>query len=81
MAAVLGTWHVHPSGTETASTGDFTIQINGFRQPPSQDVDMPRANSGMINIVVGARDQKVYFYNQSGVIGKPLSLNDFMKEK
>jgi len=32
-----------------------------------------------INIVVGAGDKKVYFYNSSGVIGKPMKLKDFMR--
>jgi len=31
-----------------------------------------------INIVVGAGDRKVHFYNSSGLIGKAMNLKDFM---
>jgi hypothetical protein len=34
---------------------------------------------GLINIVFGAGDRKVYFYDSSGNIGKPMKLSDFVK--
>jgi len=33
---------------------------------------------GQINIVFGARDHKLYFYNSVGDIGKPMKLKDFL---
>jgi hypothetical protein len=67
-----GTYHVHPSGSITDANGRTTF----FAQPPSGR-DIHEAGGG-INIVVGAGDKKVYFYNSSGVIGKPMKLKDFM---
>jgi len=61
--------HVHPSGT-TAT--------HAWVQPPSKDADIPNAAQGKINIVFGARDKKVYFYNTSGVIGEPMKLKHFV---
>ncbi len=71
-----GTWHVHPSGEITQEKGNLRTTKN-FKQPPS-DTDIKEAGSG-INIVVGAREKKVYFYNSSGVIGEPIKLKDFLK--
>ena len=71
-----GTWHVHPSGSLTKEKGNVRT-THQFNQPPSQK-DIKEAGSG-INIVVGAGDRKVYFYNSSGVIGKPMKLKDFLK--
>jgi hypothetical protein len=48
-----------------------------FVQPPS-DRDFKEARLG-INIVIGASDKKVYFYNRSGQIGKPVKLKEFLK--
>ena len=62
-------FHVHPSG-KTAT--------HSWNQPPS-DIDKANTAPGKINIVFGAGDRKVYFYNSSGVIGKPMKLEDFLK--
>ena len=40
--------------------------------------DRAAAVPGQINIVFGARDHKVYFYNNAGGIGKPMKLKDFL---
>jgi len=61
-------WHVHPAGGNGA----------GFVQPPSA-VDISAATAP-INIVVGAGNGKVYFYDSSGTVGAPISMKDFMKE-
>ena len=60
--------HVHPSGT-TAT--------HSWVQGPSA-ADRAAALPGQINIVFGARDHKVYFYNNAGDIGKPMKLKDFL---
>jgi hypothetical protein len=62
-------FHVHPGGT--------TARGKTWVQPPS-DKDKAAAIPGTINIVFGARDKTVYFYNSSGVIGKPMKLKDFL---
>src|SRR5207248_10531843 len=56
MQSVDGTWHVHPKGGSDKA----------FVQPPS-DVDKRNA-AAPINIVVGAQNKRVYFYNSSGVV-------------
>jgi RHS repeat-associated protein len=63
-------YHVHPGGV--------TPNGKGWRQPPSKDSDIPNAVKGKINIVFAAREGKVYFYNTSGVIGKPMNLANFL---
>jgi RHS repeat-associated protein len=63
-------FHVHPSGTTGAHV---------WKQKPSP-ADTAAAVSGKINIVFGAGNKKVYFYNSSGVIGNPMSLKDFLKQ-
>lgn len=67
LVSVGGTWHVHPRGGGGQS----------FVQPPSA-VDMRNAVAP-INIVVGAGNKRVYFYDSSGVI-RQMSLKQFMKE-
>jgi RHS repeat-associated protein len=72
-----GNWHVHPRGTAL----DHHNNVRGFGQPPSDGPgeDLDRAKSlGGINIVIGARDKQVYFYNGVTVIGQ-ISLKNFMK--
>ncbi len=32
-----------------------------------------------MNLVVAAREKKVYFYDGSGVIGHPMNLKDFLR--
>ncbi len=51
--------------------------MKNFGQPPS-DKDIKQAGLG-INIVIGARDKKAYFYDNSGVIEKSMKLKDFLK--
>jgi hypothetical protein len=62
-----GTWHVHPRGGSDKT----------FVQPPS-GVDMQNAVAPM-NIVVGAENKRVYFYNSTGIV-REMSLKDFMKD-
>jgi len=76
IAGLGGTWHVHPSGTVTEEKGNNRIQ-HIFTQPPSER-DIREAGFG-INIVVASREQKVYFYNNKGVMGKPMKLKEFLK--
>jgi len=61
-------FHVHPSG-RTAT--------HAWNQPPSGQ-DLQSAVPGRINIVFGAGNSRVYFYNNSGVIGSPMKLKDFL---
>jgi hypothetical protein len=61
-------WHVHPRGTK----GD-----KGFAQQPS-DTDKLGAVPGTINIVVGARNNRVYMFNDTGAVHS-MSWNQFMK--
>jgi RHS repeat-associated protein len=67
LASIDGQWHVHPSGSNAAGY---------FRQGPS-GVD---TNGSIlpINIVVGAGDRHVYFYDNTGLIGKSMTLKSFM---
>jgi hypothetical protein len=67
LQSVDGTWHVHPKGGAD----------KGFVQPPSAQDKANAAAS--INIVVGAGNKRVYFYNSTGVT-REMSLKDFMKE-
>jgi hypothetical protein len=73
--ALGGTWHVHPSGILVENRGKTQVE-HGFSQPPS-DTDIKEAGIG-INVVVAAREKKVYFYDGSGVIGHPMKLKDFL---
>lgn len=52
-----GTYHVHPAGTNNGQV---------FAQPPSPGDRAAAQPAGSIHIVVGARDQTVYFYDASG---------------
>jgi hypothetical protein len=67
MVSVDGTWHVHPRGGSDKT----------FVQPPS-GVDKQNAVAP-INIVIGAENKRVYFYNSTGVV-REMSLKDFMKD-
>jgi len=73
LASVGGEWHVHPSGSMLGLDGNTRF----FDQGPSKDTDIPRA-AGPMNIVVGAGEKKVYFYDKSGVIGT-MKLKDFLR--
>jgi len=69
FASIEGFLHVHPRGDESTR----------FVQPPSQrDLDFVRGQA--VYVVVGAYDQRVYFYDSKGVIGKPVSIRDVTKE-
>ena len=72
LTGLGGTWHVHPSGTLL----DKNVEKH-FTQPPSER-DKKEAGFGM-NVVIAAREKKVYFYNKSGMIGQPIKLKDFLK--
>jgi len=63
------TAHVHPAGV--------TAKGNYWKQPP-QTADTTTADPSVINIVFGALHQKVYFYGNSGIIGAPMKLEDFL---
>ncbi len=77
LTTVSGTFHVHPKGeiketTSSTTNSPGTITIGGttttktfnFAQPPSA-VDMSNAKTlgTKYNVVLGARDKKVYLYN------------------
>ncbi|HVR26747.1 MAG TPA: hypothetical protein VMU26_25915 [Candidatus Polarisedimenticolia bacterium] len=68
LVTVDGFAHIHPKGG-----GD-----RSFVQGPSAADLKFAGQSSAINLVVGAADKKVYFFNGSGVIGKPMKLKDFM---
>jgi len=62
-----GEWHIHPKGTREKE----------FIQPPSE-VDVENAVFP-INIVVGAGNNQVYFYDRLRVVAQ-MNLSDFLKE-
>ena len=68
LVTVLGEWHVHPSGKR-----DGCI----FVQPPSSQ-DISNVLGNPCNIVIGADNNTVYFYDAKGVIGKT-KLKEFLK--
>ena len=64
LQTILGEWHVHPRGTKKCDR-----DAQGFwRQPPSK-VDLDGAEDN-VNIVIGAGDGFVYYYNKNGVTNK-----------
>jgi RHS repeat-associated protein len=77
LVSVDGTSHVHPRGEISVTTGPeskpgvtvmggtTTTNTYSFKQPPSGR-DIGNAISGQTNIVVGARDKKVYIYDSGG---------------
>jgi hypothetical protein len=68
LSTVDGFAHIHPKGGDDRS----------FVQGPSAAGLKFAGQSSAINLVVGAADKKVYFFNGDGVIGKPMKLKDFM---
>ena len=79
IATIDGDWHVHPRGgviedrkTKRKGVVTETIITETFTQPPSpKDITWGLAP---INIVIGAQDQLVYFYNASGIVAtEPLA--------
>jgi hypothetical protein len=69
LASIQGEWHVHPSGISEDGRCDFV------QQPSATDISVAYADT---NIVIGARDKIVYFYNSKGVTSK-LKLKEFLK--
>jgi RHS repeat-associated protein len=68
LTSVDGSYHVHPGGSADGRS---------FVQPPSE-ADRAAALPNGTNIVVGAGDQKVYFYNGNGTVGT-MGQKDFNK--
>ena len=68
ITSVTVNWHVHAAGS-TAT--------HNWKQPPSP-VDRSHAISGAINVVAGAGNNRVYFYDNSRIIGS-MSMKDFMR--
>jgi hypothetical protein len=68
LSTVDGFAHIHPKG------GDDRSFVQG---PSAADLKFA-GHSSAINLVVGAADKKVYFFNGDGVIGKPMKLKEFM---
>jgi hypothetical protein len=60
---------VHPAGITAG---------HRWIQPPS-GADKAAAVPGQTNIIFAAGEKKVYFYDQSGVIGKPMNLKEFLR--
>jgi hypothetical protein len=73
LATIIGEWHIHPSGIINSPDGKTYCD---FVQPPSKQ-DLSAAFDD-INIVVGASDKKVYFYNYKETTNI-ISLKDFLK--
>ncbi len=73
---IEGQWHVHPKGTR-----DFLDRHAEFNQGPSGTKGNPghdiKTGIFKINIVIGARDGKVYFYDTTGVVAK-MKYTDFI---
>jgi hypothetical protein len=69
-------WHVHPKGTAF----DRQTNVRGFVQEPSDDDKKLAKKYGGINIVVGARDNKVYFYDGKGTVAV-MGIADFLNTK
>lgn len=84
-----GAAHIHPSGeirTSDRSSGSSGVSTtiggtyrtpDAFVQSPS-DVDIGNAGSRN-NIVVGAGNKTVYFYNSSGTMKQTMKLSNFLK--
>jgi hypothetical protein len=68
LATVEGFAHIHPKGG-----GD-----RSFVQPPSQADENAARGFNAINVVVGAANKRVYFYDAAHIIAQ-MSLKDFMK--
>jgi hypothetical protein len=63
-------FHVHPAGV--GKNGGVWVQ----KQSPADEAAAVR---NKINIVLGARDHRVYIYNSGGLIGgKSMSLKSFI---
>jgi hypothetical protein len=75
LVTALGEWHVHPSGVQQGKNGGTCH----FIQSPSH-VDIANTMGYPCNIVVGAADSIVYFYDSTGVT-KKVKLQEFLKEK
>jgi hypothetical protein len=62
--------HIHPKGNADRPFNQF---------PSKKDIAGAKDSPSAINLVVGAKDKKVYFFNGSDQIGNPIKLKDFMR--
>jgi hypothetical protein len=73
--------HTHPAGGQFPPPKPGAINTGGLMvnpdQPPST-VDISNADNARLNILTSTRENKVYFYNQSGTIAT-FPLNTFRK--
>jgi len=72
LQTVLGEFHIHPRGTKMCDHNSMGF----WAQPPSQ-MDIDNADDD-VNIVIGAGDGIVYYYNHSGVTNR-IPYQEFMK--
>ncbi len=64
LQTLLGEWHIHPRGTKMCNHNS----LGEWEQQPSQ-IDIDNALEP-VNIVIGARDGIVYYYDKNGVTNK-----------
>ena len=72
LQTLLGEWHVHPRGSKMCDHNSLGI----WAQPPSQ-MDLDNADDD-VNIVIGARDGIVYYYDKNGVT-KTIPYTEFIQ--
>ena len=72
LKTIDGEWHVHPRATKQHDKDHECL----FIQPPS-DIDLANAMDP-VNIVIGARDGIVYFYDTKGIIST-IPLKEFLR--
>jgi hypothetical protein len=72
-------FHVHPNGKAFHLRPDGRIETRVWNQPPSEN-DKAAVVPGQTHILFAAGEKKVYFYDSSGVIGRPMSLKDFLSQ-
>jgi hypothetical protein len=76
-------FHVHPRGEAFKINPNSSIQSFMWNQPPHEKdiekaADLPPDQANIAHVVFAAREQKVYSYNGSGPLGKPMSLKEFL---
>jgi len=72
LQTILGEWHIHPRGSKMCNHNSLGI----WAQPPSQ-MDLDNADDD-VNIVIGARDGIVYYYDKNGVT-KTIPYTEFIQ--